>query len=76
MGHLFTLLKDFSKLKLTKINDKSNLIQLHNALDKLQSDLITNEQEERCNDFNAINHAESLIPRRFRYQYVEKKDNC
>ena len=68
------LLKDFSELKLTKINDESNLIQLRNALDKLQSDLITNQQEERCNDFNVIDYAESLIPGRFHHQYVEKKD--
>ena len=68
------LLKDFSELKLTKMNDKSNLIQLRNALDKLQSDLITNQQQECCNDFNVIDHAESLIPGRYRHQYVEKKD--
>merc|ERR1711895_177196 len=48
------LLKDFSELKLTKMNDESNLIQLCNTLDKLQSDLITNQQEEPCNDFNVI----------------------
>merc|ERR1711895_182900 len=68
------LLKDFSELKLTKMNDESNLIQLRNALDKLQLDLTTNQQQERCNDFNVINHAESLIPGSFHHQYVEKKD--
>merc|ERR1711895_426100 len=68
------LLKDFSEFKLTKLNDESNLVQLRNTLDKLQSDLITNEQQERCDDFSVIDHAESLIPGRFRHQYVEMKD--
>ena len=49
------LLKDFSDFKLTKHKDETNLVQLHNALAKLQSNLITNEQVERCNDFSVIN---------------------
>merc|ERR1712082_293425 len=58
------LLKDFSEFKLTKLNDESNLVQLRNALDKLQSDLITNQQQEYCDDFSVIDYAESLIPGR------------
>merc|ERR1711895_136807 len=67
IAHL--LLKDFSQFKLTKLNDESNLVQLCNALDKLQSDLITNQQQERCDDFSVINHAESVNPGRFCHQY-------
>merc|ERR1711895_179621 len=48
IAHL--LLKDFSEFKLTKLNDESNLVQLCNTLDKLQSDLTTNQQQERCDD--------------------------
>ena len=41
------LLKDFYDLKLTKANDKTNLIHLKNILDKSEFDLITNECSER-----------------------------
>ena len=68
------LLKDFFDLKLTKANDKTNMLQLNNALDKLESDLITNKCPERCEDFMIIDHTESLIPGRFRHKFVEKKD--
>ena len=70
IAHL--LLKDFFDLKLTKANDKTNLLQLNNALDKLESDLITNKCPKRCEDFMVIDHAESLIPRRFRHEFVSK----
>ena len=68
------LLKDFYDLKRTKANDETNLIQLKNALDKLQSDLTTNECPKRCNDFAVIDQAESLVLGRFCHKYVEKKD--
>ena len=68
------LLKDFYDLKLTKANEETNLLQLNNALGKLKSDLIINECPEWCNDFRLIDHAESLIPGRFRHKFVEKKD--
>ena len=66
------LLKDFHELELTKANDKANLIQLKNALDKLYSDMMTNECPERCNDFAVIDHANALVPGRFRHLYVER----
>ena len=59
------LLKDFSNFKLTKHNDETNLVQIRNTLDKLHSDLIINEQEDQCNDFSMIDHAEAMIPGRF-----------
>ena len=68
------LLKDFSEFKLTKHNDETNLVQLCNTLDKLQSDLITNEQQEHCDDFSMIDRAEAMIPGRFCHLYVERKD--
>ena len=43
-------------------------------MDKLESDLITNECPDRCNNFTVIDHAKSLVPRRFRHKFVEKKD--
>ena len=51
------LLKDFLDLKLTKANDETNMLQLNNALEKLESDLITNKCPERCEDFMIIDHA-------------------
>ena len=59
------LLKDFYNLKLTKANNETNVIQLKNILDKLESDLTTNECPDRCNDVTVIDHAESLVPERF-----------
>ena len=59
------LLKDFFDLKLTKANDETNMLQLNNALDKLELDLITNKCAERCEDFMIIDHAESIFPGRF-----------
>ena len=59
------LLKDFFYFKLTKANEETNMLQLNNAFDKLESDLITNKCPERCEDFMIIDHAESLIPGRF-----------
>ena len=59
------LLKDFFDLKLTKVNDETNLFQLNNTLDKLKSDLITNECPDRCNNFTVIDHAKSSVPARF-----------
>ena len=56
------LMKDFFDFKLTKANDETNMLQLNNALDKLESDLITNKCQERCEDFMIIDHAESLVP--------------
>ena len=56
------------------MNDKTNLNHLKNAFEKLQSDLITNECPERCNDFAVIDHAKSLVPGRFCHKYMEKKD--
>ena len=50
------------------------MLQLNNALDKLESDLITNKCPERCEDFMIIDHTESLIPGRFWHKFVEKKD--
>ena len=50
------------------------MLQLNNALDKLESDLITNKCPKRCEDFMIIDHAESLIPGRFWHKFVEKKD--
>ena len=58
-------MKDFFNLKLTKANDKTNMLQLNNAMDKLESDLIINKCPKRCEDFKIIDHAESSIPARF-----------
>ena len=66
----YLLLKDFHELKLTKANNEANLIQLKHALDKLHSDMMTNECPERCDDFTVIDHAEALVPGRFRYMYM------
>ena len=41
------LLKDFFDLKLTKAYDETNMLQLNNALDKSELDLITNKCPER-----------------------------
>ena len=50
------------------------MLQLNNALDKLESDLIINNCQERCEDFMIIDHAESLIPGRFCHKFVKSKD--
>ena len=67
-------MKDFFDLKLTKANDKTNMLQLNNALDKLESDLITNKCPKRREDFMVIDHAESLNPGRFQRKFIKKKD--
>ena len=36
--------------------------------------MTTNKCPERCNNFTVIDHAEALIPSRFRHLYVERKD--
>ena len=68
------LMKDFFNLKLTKANDETNMLQLNNAMDKLESDLIIKKCPERCEDFMVIDHAESLIPGKFRHEFVKKKE--
>ena len=69
------LLQDFSNFSPSKHNNESKLVQLSNTLAKLESDLIINGQEARCNDFSVLDHAELMIPGRFRDQYVEVKDD-
>ena len=68
------LLKDFFDFKLTKANNETNMLQLNNAMDKLESDLIINKCAKRREDFMVIDHAESLISGRFHHKFVEKKD--
>ena len=50
------------------------MIHLKNILDKLESDLTTNECPNRCNDFMVMDHAKSLVPGRFHHKFLEKKD--
>ena len=69
------LLKDFNNFSPSKASDESKLVQLRNTLSKLESDLTINGEEARCNDFSVLDHAESLLPGRFRDQYVEVKDD-
>ena len=66
------LMKDFFDFKLTKVNYKTNMLQLNNAMDKLESDLNINKCPERCENFMVIDHAESLIPEKFRHKFVKK----
>ena len=68
------LIKDFTNFVPNKFNDETKLIQLRNTMAKLESDLITNDQANRCNDFLVLDHAETLIPGRFREAYIEVKD--
>ena len=63
IAHL--LIKDFLDFKLTKANNKTNLLQLNNTMDKLESDLSINKCSNRCEDFVVIDHAESLVPGKF-----------
>ena len=58
-------MRDFFNLKLTKASDETNMLQLNNAMDKLESDLIINKCPERREDLMVIDHAESLIPGKF-----------
>ena len=51
------LLKDFFDLKLTKANEETNMLQLNNAMDKLESDLIINKYPERREYFMVIDLA-------------------
>ena len=67
-------MKDFFDFKLTKANNETNMLQLNNAMDKLESDMIINKCPERCEHFMLINHAESLIPGKFQHKFVKKKD--
>ena len=50
------------------------MLQLNNAMDKLESDLSINKCSNQCEDFVVIDHAESLIPGKFQHEYVKKKD--
>ena len=68
------ILRDFSELTLKKKTDEAKLIELRDVLEKLDSDLATNGQQERCNDFALLDRAESIIPGRFRDQFAEVKD--
>ena len=68
------LLRDFTTFTLKKHTDEAKLIELRDALEKLESDLLTNGQEGRCSDFTVLDYAESLIPGRFRDQFVEVKE--
>ena len=67
-------MKDFFNLKLTKASDETNMLQLNNAMDKLESDLIIYKCPKRREDFMVIDHAESLIPGWFHHKFVKKKD--
>ena len=68
------LIKDFLDIKLTKANNETNLLQLNNTMDKLESDLSINKCSNRCEDFVVIDHAESLISGKFQHEFVKKKD--
>ena len=68
------LINNFLAFKLTKANDETNMLQLNNTMDKLESDLSINQCSNRCEDFVVIDHAEYLIPGKFRHEYVKKKD--
>ena len=59
------VMKDFFNFKLTKANNETNMLQLNNAMDKLESDLNNNKCPKRCEEFLVIDHAESLIPGKF-----------
>ena len=45
------LMKEFFDFKLTKVNNETNMLQLNNAMDKLESDLNINKYPMRCEDF-------------------------
>ena len=51
------LIKDFLDFKLTKANNETNLLQLNNTMDKLESDLSINKCSNRCEDFLIMDHA-------------------
>ena len=70
---LFVFINNFLAFKLTKANDETNMLQLNNAMDKLESDLSINQCSNQCEDFVVIDHAESLIPGKFRHEYFKKK---
>ena len=48
-------------------------MDLRDTLEKLQTDLITNKQESRCEDFSVLDTAEAMIPGSFRRDYVKVK---
>ena len=56
------------------MNEETNILQLKNALEKQESDLIINNCHDRCEDFMVIDHTESLIPGKFHHEYVKSKD--
>merc|ERR1712240_502319 len=68
------LINHFLAFKLTKPNDETNMLQLNNTMDKLESDLSINKCSNRCKDFVVIDHAESLIPGKFRHDFIKKKN--
>ena len=68
------LLRDFAACTLKKHTDEAKLIELRDILEKLESDMITNSQQARLNDFTVLDHAEHMIPGRFRDQFVRSKD--
>ena len=69
------LLRDFSNCSLKKNTDEAKVIELRDILEKLESDMLTNGQAARCEDFTVLDHAESMIPGRFRDQYVRVKED-
>ena len=68
------LLRDFAACTLKKHTDEAKLIELRDLLEKLESDMITNGQQARLNDFTVLDQAEYMIPGRFRDQFVRSKD--
>ena len=68
------LLRDFNGVSLTKHTDEAKVIELRDILEKLESDLLTNGQQARCDDFHVLDKAEAMLPGRFRALFVRAKD--
>ena len=68
------ILQDFDSLSLKSKTEEAKLIELRDSLEKLESDLTINKQQQRCEDLHTVDKAESYLPPRYRIRYVERKE--
>ena len=68
------ILQDFDSLSLKSKTEEAKLIELRDSLEKLESDLTINKQQQRCEDLHTVDKAESYLPPGYRIRYVERKE--
>ena len=49
-------------------------MELRNVWEMLHKNLLTNDQEARCDDYTVVDQAEAMLPGCFRAKYVDQKE--